>query len=125
MTDMAPGDDDQAPPPTLRVRPYTVTRGRTATDVELTVETMIRATPERAVRPTTVSEAEAIVELCADPQSIAEISALLVLPLQVVKVLVGDLVNTQAVTTHQGGVETDGRPDLALLERVLDGLQSL
>ncbi|MEM9562178.1 MAG: DUF742 domain-containing protein [Actinomycetota bacterium] len=117
--------DDEGPPPTLRVRPYTMTRGRTDTDVELTIETMIRATPERATRPTTVAEAGAIVELCADPQSIAEISAHLVLPLQVVKVLVGDLVMSQAVSTHRGGFQADGRPDLALLERVLDGLQSL
>lgn len=124
MNDLGPGDDLE-PPPTLRVRPYTVTGGRTDTDVELTLETMIRSTPERATRPANVAEANAIVELCADPQSVAEISALLVLPLQVVKVLIGDLVATQAVTTHQGGLQNNGRPDLALLERVLDGLQSL
>ncbi|MEL6982355.1 MAG: DUF742 domain-containing protein, partial [Actinomycetota bacterium] len=70
-------------------------------------------------------EAKAIVQLCADPQSVAEISAHLVIPLQVVKVLVGDLVTVDAVTTHRGGFQDDGRPDLALLERVLDGLQSL
>ena len=47
------------------------------------------------------------------------------LPLQVVKVLVGDLAAIEAVSTHRGGFQADGRPDLALLERVLDGLQSL
>ena len=124
MTEPAPAAD-HPPPSALRVRPYTVTRGRTTTDLELTIETMIRATPERATRSTTVTEAKAIVELCADPQSVAEISAHLGLPLQVVKVLVGDLAAIEAVTTHRGGFQDDGRPDLALLERVLDGLQSL
>lgn len=116
-----PVDQDRA----LRVRPYMVTRGRTDTDVELTIETMIRATPARATRPVAVAEAASIVELCADPLSIAEISAHLGLPLQVVKVLTGDLVTIEAVTTHRSGSTGDGRPDLALLERVLDGLQSL
>jgi hypothetical protein len=123
MTEPDQPDDGEAR--ALRVRPYTVTRGRTDTDVELTIETMIRATPDGATRPVGVSEAAAIVTLCRDPQSIAEISAHLRLPLQVVKVLVGDLVTGGAVTTHKGGFQADGRPDLALLERVLDGLQSL
>lgn len=120
-----PGSADSGQPSGLRVRPYTMTRGRTTTDVELTIETMIRATPEQATGRTSVAEARAIVTLCADPQSVAEISAHLVIPLQVVKVLVGDLVSIGAVTTHRGGFQDDGRPDLALLERVLDGLQSL
>ena len=124
MTD--PGSaPDEGPPSGLRVRPYTMTRGRTSTEVELTIETMIRSTPERATGRPSAPEAAAIVRLCADPQSVAEISAHLHLPLQVVKVLVGDLVMVDAVTTHRGGFQDDGRPDLALLERVLDGLQSL
>ena len=125
MTDPTPPDRDDSGPAVLRVRPYTVTRGRTDTDIELTIETMIRSTPRQAVAPVTINEARAIVDLCGDPQSVAEISALLGLPLQVVKVLVGDLAAIEAVSTHRGGFQDDGRPDLALLERVLDGLQSL
>ena len=125
MTDPSRPDPDEPGPAVLRVRPYTVTRGRTDTDLELTIETMIRATPRNALAPVAVREARAIVDLCADPQSVAEISAHLGLPLQVVKVLVGDLAAIEAVSTHRGGFQADGRPDLALLERVLDGLQSL
>jgi hypothetical protein len=56
MTD--PGSAAESGPPSgLRVRPYTMTRGRTTTDVELTIETMIRATPQQA--STAVSTAEA------------------------------------------------------------------
>lgn len=122
MTDPDPPADQER---ALRVRPYMVTRGRTDTDVELTIETMIRATPDQATRAVTVAEAAAIVDRCREPLSIAEISAHLGLPLQVVKVLTGDLVTIGAVSTHTAGSRGDGRPDLALLERVLDGLQSL
>ncbi len=109
----------------LRVRPYTVTRGRTDAEIELGVETMIQVVAGTAGGNKGVTEARAIVQLCEEPLSIAEISAHLKLPLQVVKVLVGDLVVAGVVATHSGSIQSDGRPDLALLERVLDGLQSL
>lgn len=109
----------------LRVRPYTVTRGRTRAEVDLGIETMIQSTAAEVAGQRLVTEAKAIVELCQTPQSIAEISAHLKLPLQVVKVLAGDLVLSGNVATHVGSTQSDGRPDLALLERVLDGLQSL
>ena len=79
-----------------------MTRGRTAAEVELSVETMILSTPAEATQAVTAAEATAIVELCADAQSIAEISARLGLPLQVVKVLVGDLVAASAVSVKPG-----------------------
>jgi hypothetical protein len=120
------GIEESAEAPTaLRVRPYTVTKGRTDTDIDLSVETMIHVTDEAPSIDPGVAEAVAIVELLTEPLSIAEISAHLSLPLQVVKVLVGDLVIAGAVDTNRGGLRSDGRPDLALLERVLDGLQSL
>lgn len=117
-------ESPEDPPSRLRVRPYTVTRGRTESEVELGLETMIRSVNDQATGKV-VAEKKAIVELCQQPQSVAEISAHLKLPLQVAKVLVGDLVVEGRVATHSGSVQSDGRPDLALLERVLDGLQSL
>lgn len=119
-------DHPEEPLSRLRVRPYTVTRGRTDTEIELGVETMIRVEAGQGPGSNTVSEARAIIELCEkEPLSVAEISAHLKLPLQVVKVLVGDLVVAGCVATNSGSIQSDGRPDLALLERVLDGLQSL
>jgi hypothetical protein len=119
-------DGDEEAPSSLRVRPYTMTNGRTDTEVNLSLETMIHTVEGAEVDDRNATEAAAIVELCAtEPLSIAEISAHLSLPLQVAKVLVGDLVTVGAVATHQVGLQPDGRPDLALLERVLDGLQSL
>lgn len=119
-------DRPEEPLSRLRVRPYTVTRGRTDTEVALGVETMVRVTAGGDSGTKNVaSESRAILELCTEPLSIAEISAHLKLPLQVVKILVGDLVAAGRLGTNTGSAQADGRPDLALLERVLDGLQSL
>ncbi len=120
-------DQTEVPPSPLRVRPYLVTRGRTRAEVELEIETMVKITggPTGAADRKFVSEARAILGLCVNPQSIAELSAHLHLPLQVVKVLAADLVVAGRLGTHSGSTASDGRPDLALLERVLDGLQSL
>lgn len=110
----------------LRVRPYLVTGGRTRSVVELPLESIVRVTPEgqKAVGGLQL-ERRQIVELCHQPLSIAEVSAHLRLHLQVAKVLVGDLVHSGHIATHTATAEADERPDLQLLERVLDGLQSL
>lgn len=120
-------DQTEAPSAPLRVRPYMVTRGRTRAEVELEIETMLQVSgdPSRAADRGLVSEARAMLRLCATPQSIAEISAHMHLPLQVVKIVAADLVVAGMLATHTGSLRSDGRPDLALLERVLDGLQSL
>jgi Protein of unknown function (DUF742) len=70
-------------------------------------------------------EAErAIGALCRDILSIAEVSAHLHLPLGVVRVLVGDMADERLVMVHRPAHAGD-RPDLALLERVLDGLRTI
>jgi Protein of unknown function (DUF742) len=46
------------------------------------------------------------------------------LPLGVVRVLVGDMADEQLVVVHRPAHAGD-RPDLALLERVLDGLRTI
>ena len=69
-------------------------------------------------------EARRIVDLCDTPISVAEVSARIHVPLGVARVLVGDLVADGLVEVHR--MENgNGRPDVRLLERVLDGLQAL
>lgn len=110
----------------LRVRPYMVTRGRTRTDVELSLETLVQASNAGGQRRRALStESANILALSTDPVSLAEISAHSSLPLQVARVLVGDLVGEGLLAMHQATTDANQRPDLALLERVLDGLQSL
>ena len=64
-----------------------------------------------------------VLELCRVPQSVAEVSARLGIPLGVVRVLVDDLFAQRVVTVH-GGVG-ENVPDLALMRRVLAGLHQL
>ena len=64
-----------------------------------------------------------ILVLLSTPQSAAEISARLRLPLGVARVVLGDLVDEGFLALNTRS--SSGRPDLRLLERVLDGLQAL
>ncbi|MFI1799264.1 DUF742 domain-containing protein [Streptomyces sp. NPDC020379] len=79
-----------------------------------------RSVPE--VRP--LPEARAIVELCFRLRSVAEIAALLKMPLGVVRVLLLELADQGRIRVFDTGHGT-GRPDRALLERVLGGLHRL
>lgn len=110
-----------------RVRPYAITGGRTRVGRDLNVETLVSAVDgpvERRLR--TRPELRAICEMCRSARSVAEVSALLEVPLGVAKVLIGDLVEQGRLRVH--GAERDeetGSPDQALLERVLGGLRRL
>ncbi len=118
MSDLS-GDDR------LRIRPYALTGGRVRSSVDLALETIVRVTP-RALdhTPALTGERARIADLCRQPQSIAEISAHLGLALGVARVIVGDMVTERLLDAHRSPVGDD-RPDLRLLERVLDGLQAL
>ncbi|BAU86020.1 multi-component regulatory system-8 [Streptomyces laurentii] len=117
-----------------RVRPYSLTGGRTRFGHVLLVETFVaalEAAPERKVLTDggaaargLMPEMRAIVELCRRMRTVAEISALLKMPLGVVRVLLSDLADQGKIRVYGTGHGTD-RPDRALLERVLSGLRRL
>jgi Protein of unknown function (DUF742) len=108
--------------PTSFVRPYVLTRGRTRSQYELSIETLVSAVPMAASGPA-AAEHEAVIALCQEPRSVAEVAALLGVPLGVARVILGDLVAAGAVAVHRtAGV---AGPDLALMERVLAGLRRL
>ncbi len=108
----------------LRVRPYAITGGRTRAATEVPIEAIVYRTPkgEKAVSSMSL-ERRQILSILASPQSAAEISARLRLPLGVARVVLGDLVDEGFVALNTRSAS--GRPDLRLLERVLDGLQAL
>ena len=109
----------------VRIRPYALTGGRTRAGTELAIETMVSTTSDGATAQGRLTlERARIVALCAAPQSLAEISAHLGLHLGVVRVLVGDLAQEGLLAVNRPSHVGD-RPDLRLLERVLDGLQAL
>ncbi|MEM9203012.1 MAG: DUF742 domain-containing protein [Actinomycetota bacterium] len=110
----------------LRIRPYALTGGRVRSSTELALEAIVRVTERGQTNaPTLVAEKRQICEICFAPTSIAEVSAHLKLPLGVVRVLVGDMVTDGFLDCNETAVDENSRPDLRLLERVLDGLQAL
>lgn len=113
--------------PGLRVRSYVLTGGRTRGGAALPFEALIQVTPSgRASIPRLTLERRDIISQCVGAISVAEISAYLHLPLGVVSVLVGDMVEEGLLTASAPDHSRTGAcPDRLLLERVLDGLQSL
>jgi hypothetical protein len=105
-----------------RVRSYALTGGRTSAEYFLRMETLVTALDRP--RDQEVPEVRLILELVQGVRSIAEISALLHVPLGVVRVLVGDLAEQGRISVYQ---DDDGaeRPDRATLEKVLGGLRRL
>ncbi len=108
----------------LRVRPYAITGGRTRPRTDISIEAIVYRTPQGEANARSLSlERGQILALLDAPQSAAEISARLHLPLGVTRVVLGDLVEDGYVAVNSPSAT--GRPDLRLLERVLDGLQAL
>ncbi|GAA3490665.1 MULTISPECIES: DUF742 domain-containing protein [Streptomyces] len=112
------------------VRPYAMTRGRTTSATRHRLDLIAVVIPEPAAEDpggdhTLAPEHVEIVRLCEDsPQSIAELAATLDLPVGVVRVLVGDLVEERLVHVTRP-VEPAELPDESLLREVIDGLRAL
>ena len=109
------------------VRPYAVTGGRTRSTVPgLNMITLVVAA--RATTDVRMVEQEYldILDACRYPLSIAEVSAKLHLPLAVIKILItdlieqGDLLYRSPPASHR-----NDRPDLPMLQKVLDGIRRL
>lgn len=108
------------------VRPYAWTRGRTKSGLDLAIETLV-STSQRGRDQMGLLQMEhrSVAELCEQTRSVAEVAALLSLPLGVARVLLGDMVGIGVVTVHQTASSAGNAPDLALMERVLSGLRRL
>ncbi|WP_433785895.1 DUF742 domain-containing protein [Actinomycetospora sp. CA-101289] len=108
------------------VRPYAWTGGRTRPVYDLAVETLVSVgTPGRDPSRIPRYEHRAVAELCREPRSVAEVAALLTLPLGVARVLIGDMASQGTVVVHQTASTSGDVPDRALMERVLSGLRRL
>ena len=106
------------------VRPYAVTGGRTGESGQLPIEALVATTARgREVMHTLVPEYEAACRICVEVRSVAEIAALLGVPLGVAGVIVADLNKYGLVVVEP--TDGDAVPDIQLLERVLSGLENL
>ncbi|MFF5209859.1 DUF742 domain-containing protein [Streptosporangium sp. NPDC000396] len=107
------------------IRPYAVTGGRTAPRMQLALEALVSSATFVSVDSSTLStEYQAIISLSQQVRSVAELSALLRMPLGVTRVLIADMAAEGLVQIHQPSLDA-GKPDLNLLERVLSGLRRL
>lgn len=83
------------------VRPFIVTRGRTRPLHDgLRIETLLRALPAALSAPLQFEQRQ-IVELAQRPVSLAEVAALLGVPIGVARVLVADLYTGKYISLHE------------------------
>jgi hypothetical protein len=115
-----PGRDDDPD------RLYTVTRGRSRPP-EHAFDLVTLIVTEQQPVPGMQSELARILRMCENPTAVVEIAADLGLPVSVVKILLGDLLESGRITArHPRFAPTKARlPDLDTLKQVLNGLQQL
>ena len=111
-----------------RPRPFILTSGRVHNhDPEIGLETQVTARdndPRQAISAHELpSELRSMVQLCASPVSVAEISARLRLPLGVTMILVSDLRAGGYIDVHTMDTTAPHRPETIL--RVIRGLRAI
>ncbi|MFC6094114.1 DUF742 domain-containing protein [Saccharothrix lopnurensis] len=104
------------------VRAYSWTGGRTTSSYQLEVETLVSAV-DWDYPDGMKAEHHEVIGLVDRPRSVAEVAALLRLPLGVAKVLLGDMAERGLIDVHD--TASADQPDLGLMERVLAGLRRL
>lgn len=109
------GDDDEE-----FLRAFVVTGGRTTPVIDgLRIETLVHSKPSALYAPLQL-EQQAVVKLCQRACSIAEIGAVLRVPVGIAKVIVSDLAAGGFVTVHKS-------PELSVsaIERIRDLVRAL
>jgi hypothetical protein len=106
------------------VRPYTMTGGRVPAGDRFDLVTLVGAAVAADEVTGPVSpEHLAILRLCRRPKSVAEVSALLDLPVGIIRVLLGDLLDRDLLLVR-GAAPLD-EPGQGVLDKVIAGLRAL
>lgn len=106
------------------VRPYLLAGGRSRPSRgDLEMITLVVAMTHRLNEAVSPEHAQ-IVNLCQEAHSVAEISAKMNLPMMVVKVILGDLIEHGYVIFRSPPTTSDN-PSPELLQAVLDGIRRL
>lgn len=105
------------------VRPYVWTGGRTRSRHHFEVETLVTAAEPGSGDVT--QPYRTVLGLCGEPRSVAEVAALMAMPLGVAIVILGDMADRGLIIVHEATTGTGGTPSSMLMERVLIGLRQL
>ena len=123
-TELATGGEDDRVPSARFVRPYTITAGRTHATVDLPLEATLRRRPGGDI-PEHLNPAAVRVLITCDTRSVAEVSALVSMPIGVVRVLLSDLVEQDLVRVQATITESSSKDErIELIERTLRGLRT-
>ncbi|MBB2911591.1 hypothetical protein FHS43_002864 [Streptosporangium becharense] len=108
------------------VRPYVVTGGRAHPRIPFDLVSLVVAAGDPPPGgPDLGPEKRRLMALCrGGALSVAEVAAHLALPVGVTKVLLGDLTESGHLATRAPAPPAE-RPDVQLLQEVLDGLRAL
>ncbi|MEU7898896.1 DUF742 domain-containing protein [Nonomuraea sp. NPDC049152] len=119
-----PANDDWVDPEIIR--PYVVTRGRTqhASGTFDLISMALSMGPSPGPGAGLDPEHLSILRMCRQPKSVAEIAADLDLPINTIRVLLGDLYERSLVSAQEPHYEADMN-DMNTYRAVLDGLRSL
>jgi hypothetical protein len=107
------------------IRSYAWTGGRTKSNFKLELETLVSTSDSYRPGPMGRHEHQSIAELCQHPRSVAEVGALLGVPVGVARVLLADMAELGWITVHHTVTDGGSAPHLMLMERVLSGLRRL
>ncbi|MEU6773961.1 DUF742 domain-containing protein [Streptomyces sp. NPDC046759] len=118
----APEPADGEPEPKNPERLYAVAGSEEGARAELDLVTLIVA--RDASKPAASPEQAAVLRLCSNPLSVAELSAYLNLPFSAMTVLLTELITAELVQVRAPVVRR-ALPDRSLLEAVMHGLQRL
>ncbi|GAA5149408.1 hypothetical protein GCM10023321_13210 [Pseudonocardia eucalypti] len=93
---------------------------------QLEVETLVSTSPRGREQLIVLRlEQRAVVELCHLPRSVAEVAAVLRLPLSSTRGLLDEMAGRGLVAVHRSIAAQGGIPDLMWMERVLSGLRQI
>lgn len=120
---VGPGPEDASVSTARFIRPYTITSGRTRATVDLPLEATVLVQQADAGNHLALP-AHRILEVC-HTRSVAEVAALCAMPVGVVRVLLGDLIE-QGLVRLQATITEDSTRDerIELIERTLRGLRT-
>jgi hypothetical protein len=105
------------------IRPFLLTSGRSEpVDTSLPIEAQVVA-GYPTTTPDLAFECRAIVDLCREARSVAEIAALLGMHIGVARVLVADLAESGYVVVRRPDPEP--ARDITIVERVIRGLERI